>query len=159
MAIDEENLSEPATATIRKSKLAGGKRRTKNGAGRKRRAAGRAQSTQARPLARGYGRKASGLVRHGRRLVDDAYGWVDEARSAVPRIAGNRHLPSARRLESFAKANSVILGAVGLGIGVIIGALLPRDAFHTGMQGLGLASASSPASPRSRKTTRERARK
>ena len=67
----------------------------------------------------------------------------------VPRIAGRVHLPSGRRIESFAEHNPVLLGAVGLGIGVIIGALLPRDAFHTGMQGMGLGATA--PSPRPRK--------
>src|SRR5438105_7753765 len=144
MTADEQNANEPVTVT----KPSGRKRGTKDGASRTRRAVARGQPTQARSFARSYGRKASGLVRRGKRLVDDAYGWADDARGAVPGIAANMHLPSARRVESFAAANPVLLGAVGLGIGIIIGALLPRDAFHTGLQGLGLASASPSASPR-----------
>jgi hypothetical protein len=159
MAADEQNVNEPTTATVGKPRPAGRKRGTKREASRTRRAAARAQPTQARSFTRSYGRKASELVGRGKRLVDDAYGWVDDTRGAVPRIAANMHLPSARRIESFAEANPILLGAVGLGIGVIIGAFLPRSIFHAGRQGLELASASAPTSPRSRKTPRTRARK
>jgi len=154
MTADEENANETAAAMVEKAKSAERKRGTKHGTRRTHRATARTQPAQVGSLTRNYGRKASGLVRRGKRLVDDAYGWVDDARGAVPRIAANMHLPSARRVESFAAANPVLLGAVGLGIGIIIGALLPRDAFHSGLQGLGLASAAPPASPRSRKTAR-----
>ena len=50
-------------------------------------------------------------------------------------LTRNIHLPSPPTLRRFTEASPVILGAVGLGIGVLIGALLPRDAFHAGMQG------------------------
>jgi hypothetical protein len=159
MTADEQNENETAAATVEKAKRAARKRRSKRGTSRTLRATARGQTTQARSFAHKYGRKTSGLVRQGKRLLDDAYGWVDDARGAVPRIAANMHLPSARRIESFAAANPVLLSAVGLGIGVIIGALLPRDAFHTGLQEFGLAGASPPASPRSRKTPRTRTRK
>jgi hypothetical protein len=159
MAADEQDMNKPATATVGKSKTAGRKRRTRHRASRKSRAAARTQPAQERSFARGYGRKAAGLVRRGKRLVDDAFGGIDDARGAVARIAGNMHLPSVRGIESFAGANPVLLGAVGLGIGVILGALLPRDTFHAGMQGLGFGGASPPVSPRSRKTTKQRARK
>lgn len=50
----------------------------------------------------------------------------------------------------FAAGKPVLMGAVGVRIGLIIGVLMPRNAFHTGMQGLGLAIASPPISPRLR---------
>jgi hypothetical protein len=160
MAADDQNMNEPAMATVVKPTVVKPKPTVrKRGASRTRRVAARAEPAQARSLARSFGGKAGGLARRGKRLVDEADGWVDDARGAAPRIAANMHLPSARRIGSFAEANPVLLGAVGLGIGVIIGALLPRSSFHAGLQGLGLASASPPASSRSRKTTNARPRK
>jgi hypothetical protein len=141
-------MNEPVAA-VRRSKSAGRKRATKRSGGRTRRAAPARTRTS--------GRKASGLLRRGKHLVDEAQGWIGEARGMVPRIAERVHLPSGRRIESFAEHNPVLLGAVGLGIGVIIGALLPRDALHTGMQGMGLSAAA--PSPRPRRTSKARARK
>jgi hypothetical protein len=156
MAADEQSMNELVTPTVGKSKPAGRKRRSQLGANRTRRAAQRTQPSQTRSLARNYGRKASGLARRGKRLVDDAYGWVD---AAVPRIAAKMNLPSGRRIASLAEANPVLLGAVGFGIGVVIGVLMPRNAIHTGMQELEPASTSVPTSARSRKAPRTRARK
>src|SRR6266540_4902240 len=90
---------------------------------------------------------ASGLTRRGKRLVEDAQSWAENARGALPRLARNMHLPSPPSFETFTEANPVILGAVGLGIGVIIGALLPRDVFHSGMQNLGLTGTTMPSRP------------
>jgi ElaB/YqjD/DUF883 family membrane-anchored ribosome-binding protein len=112
-------------------------RQAKRSSGNGRRGSTRSQSSsQDRSMARATESGTEALSRRGKRLVEDARSWADEARSSVPRFARNMHLPSPPSLETFTEANPVILGAVGLGIGVLIGALLPRDVFHSSMQGL-----------------------
>jgi hypothetical protein len=159
MTADQQSMNEPATPAAGKPKPAGRKRRPQHRPGETRSGAPRTQPSQTRSFARNYGKKATGLARRRKRLADDAYGWVDDARGVVPGIAANMHLPSARRIVLFAAGNPVLMGAVGVGIGLIIGVLMPRNAFHTGMQGLGLAIASPPISPRLREGTRARPRK
>jgi hypothetical protein len=154
MAINDPNTGETATATPQRTKSAARKRAGKRISARARRTASLNKPSQTRSPSRDYGRAATGLARRGKRLVDDAYGWVGDARHAVPRLTKGMHLPSPRALESFAEANPVLLGAVGLGIGVVIGALLPRDAMHGGMRGFGLAGSSEPVrKTRSRKAS------
>src|SRR5439155_21307341 len=148
MPVDEQNTSQTA-AVAQKPKASARKRASKRSQARARRAAPRNRSIQNRLLARDYGGAATDLARRGKRLVGDAYGWVDEARNAVPRLTKGMHLPSPRALESFAESNPILLRAVGLGIGVVIGALLPRDAMHMGMQSSGAAGSSAPSPRRS----------
>jgi hypothetical protein len=153
MAIDDQNTNEATAPTPQRKRSAPRKRANKRTGSPARRTSQRANPVSDRSLTSNYRRKATDLARRGKRLVDDAYGWADEARSAVPRLTKGIHLPSPRTIESFAEANPVLLGAVGLGIGVVIGALLPRDAMHSGMQGLGLAhSSASGAAKRNRKS-------
>jgi len=140
MAADTQNDTETtAAATSRKRKPAARKRAVKRSSGRT--SPTRTRSASVRSRTRGYEGAAAGLMRRGQRLAGDAQSWMESARGAVPRLTRNMHLPtlpSAPSLETFTEASPVILGAVGLGIGMIIGALLPRDALHTGMQGMGL---------------------
>jgi hypothetical protein len=142
MADENPDLATVPAATNR-TQPGGRKRAGKRRSGRDTRKKNRPQAVQGRSIGRSAQRSASGLARRGKRLVEDAQGWADNARNAMPRFAKNMHLPSPPSFESITEANPVILGAVGLGIGVIIGALLPRDAFHGGMQGLGLTGTSS----------------
>jgi hypothetical protein len=153
MPVDDQNTNEAPAQPARNAKRAARKRASKRHSPRARRASKGSPVARARSLARGYGRTATSLARRGKQLVDGAYDWVDEARTAVPRLTRGVHLPSPRAIESFAEANPVLLGAVGLGIGVVIGALLPRDAFHTGMQSFGLTGA--PAASRTTRTGRK----
>jgi hypothetical protein len=81
----------------------------------------------------------SALNRRAKRMMNDAEEWAEETTGALPRLAKNLHLPSPS-LPSISDANPLVLGAVGLGLGVIIGALLPRDMIDSSMQGLGMSS-------------------
>jgi len=147
---EELAMSQPAGMLERK--------RTRRGAGARR---GRQES---RPLAgrtsrRGNGRKTEELPSRGKRVIDEARRWAEDARNAAPNIAKGLHLPSAPSLETLTEANPIILGAVGLGIGVIIGALLPRDALSSSMHGLGLTSGTGSTPSRQRSSSRSRPKK
>ena len=62
---------------------------------------------------------ASRAYRQGRRMAKRAY-------SAAGGAIRDVKLPDRHQLESFAEHNPLVLGAVGLGLGVVIGTLLPR---------------------------------
>ena len=162
MAADTQNDTETTTAaTSRKRKSAPRKRAPKRRSGRTSRT--RTRSASVRSRTRGYEGATTDLIRRGQRLAGDAQSWMESARGAVPRLTRNMHLPtlpSPPSLETFTEASPVILGAVGLGIGMIIGALLPRDALHAGMQGMGLVGSGRAASSRpSAKRGKSRARR
>jgi len=156
MAAEDENPTEQpvmTNPTKRETRNRATKRRPTNGG----RAGPRSRSETGRSMPLSGGRIASAGSRRGKRLIEDAQNWADDARRAVPRLTRNVHLPSPPSLETITEANPVILGAVGLGIGVIIGALLPRDVFQGGMQSLGLTSAeTSSRSTRSRSSRSKR---
>jgi hypothetical protein len=62
---------------------------------------------------------ASSAYRQGRRMAKRAYSAAGDAMRDV-------RLPDRHQLESFVEHNPLMLGAVGLGLGVVIGTLLPR---------------------------------
>ena len=73
--------------------------------------------------ARGYAKTASNLVKRGKRLAAEAYGLADAARKSMPAMPA---IPSRRSIEALSH-NAVVMGALGVGIGVVIGAMLPRE--------------------------------
>src|SRR4029078_12537271 len=97
-----------------------------------------------------YARGTSGLTRAVRDAAEGAQTGAQSARDAMPRLL-NIHLPSPPSFDALTEASPVILGAVGLGIGVLLGAMLPRDSLQGSMQGMGLMARSSTRRTSSRK--------
>ena len=74
--------------------------------------------------AAGYSDTASRLMSRGKRAISGAYDWAaDGAGRALPRAA--RHLPDQRTLQSLFEDRPFLLGAIGLGLGAMIGMMLP----------------------------------
>jgi hypothetical protein len=106
---------------------------------RGRMAAKRKATAAPRPVARGtakrqangrsaagrYGDTASRLMSRGKQAIGGAYDWAaDGAGRALPRAA--RHLPDQRTLQSVFEDRPILLGVIGLGVGAMIGMMLPR---------------------------------
>lgn len=66
-----------------------------------------------------YGNGASALLSQGRHAVDGAYEWV--AGSA------ERLIPGRRSLQNLMEEQPLVVGAIGLGIGAIIGMMIPGN--------------------------------
>ena len=77
----------------------------------------------------GYGDSAARLISKGKEAFGSAYDWAGEATRNVPRAVKNMHMPEPRAIQSLVQEKPLILGAVGLGIGVVIGAMLPSSRF------------------------------
>jgi hypothetical protein len=60
----------------------------------------------------------------GKRAIGGAYDWAaDGASRALPRAA--RYLPDQRTMQSLFEDRPLLLGAIGLGLGAMIGMILP----------------------------------
>jgi len=66
------------------------------------------------------------VVRQGKRVIDRAYDWAGEATSAVPRFARDLRLPRRSDFGAITEANPLLLGAVGLGLGIVLASLMPN---------------------------------
>jgi hypothetical protein len=64
------------------------------------------------------------LLSKGRRAIGDAYDWAQQKGQHLPRAA-DFHLPDQRAIRNMVEERPLMLGAIGLGIGMVIGAMLP----------------------------------
>jgi hypothetical protein len=64
-------------------------------------------------------------LRQGRRAIDKAYNWAEEATDMVPRLRDLR-LPRRSDFGALREANPLLLGAVGLGLGIVLASLMPN---------------------------------
>lgn len=75
--------------------------------------------------ATGYGDTAAKFIARGKTAFGDAYTWAEEAGSALPRRVRGMSLPNPNAMQHFIVDRPLVLGAVGLGIGVALGWMLP----------------------------------
>ena len=73
-------------------------------------------------------------MREGTRFMEKAYRWADDMGRSVPKLARGIHMPSKASFNKIAETNPMVLGAVGLGIGVALGAMLPHLSKSNGSQ-------------------------
>lgn len=64
------------------------------------------------------------LLAKGKRVIGDAYHWAQQKGQHMPR-PGDLHLPDQRAIRNIVEERPLMLGAIGLGIGMVIGAILP----------------------------------
>jgi phage tail protein X len=157
LSLNEINGGKPLKPQLRRSRAGRPQVRaktTKRATSSAARSRSRSRSTNvgSRLYARG-----AGLTRAMLDAAEGAQTWAQSARDAMPRLARNIHLPSPPSFNALAEASPVILGAVGLGIGVLLGAMLPRDSLQGSMQGMGLMARSSPRRTSSRKSPSRKA--
>lgn len=99
-------------------------RKSAPAAKRQSRASSKRQSTPQSRVA-GYSDSAARLIARGKTAFGDAYAWAGEVGSALPRTTRQLGLPDQKSLQALIDDKPLILGAVGLGIGVALGAMLP----------------------------------
>jgi len=86
---------------------------------------GAKRQAKGRSAAGSYSDTASRLMSRSKRAIGGAYKWAaDSAGHALPRAAS--HLPDQRALQSVFDDRPILLGVIGLGVGAMIGMMLPR---------------------------------
>jgi hypothetical protein len=91
-----------------------------------RKARSRKSAKRRRSSNRALQASADKVIRRGKRAVNKAYNWADDARRAVPRLAKDLRLPRSSDFDVLSDANPLVIGAVGLGIGIVLGTLMPH---------------------------------
>jgi hypothetical protein len=64
------------------------------------------------------------MLAKGKRAIGDAYDWAQQKGHYLP-SASDLHLPDQRAIRNMVEERPLMLGAIGLGIGMVIGAMLP----------------------------------
>ena len=73
----------------------------------------------------GYSDSAARLISRGKAAFGDAYAWAGEASHSLPRSTRDLGLPDQKSLKAMIDDRPLTIGAVGLGIGVALGSMLP----------------------------------
>jgi hypothetical protein len=66
------------------------------------------------------------VLRQQKRTVPKAFDWTGETRTLVPRRFGRVRLPRRSDFRAIGRASPLVLGAVGLGIGMILASIVPK---------------------------------
>lgn len=74
----------------------------------------------------GYNRQAQHLLDRGKTAFQAATDWAGTTVKHLPYAARNLNMPSQKTAMNFAEQRPLVVGAVGLGIGLVVGALLPK---------------------------------
>ena len=77
----------------------------------------------------GYSQQAQQFFDRSKTAIHAASDWAGATAKHLPKAARNLHLPDQKAAMDFAEQQPLVVGAVGLGIGLVVGALLPR--MHT----------------------------
>jgi hypothetical protein len=92
----------------------------------KRKTASRKNGISVKSRAKNSQGAASRLFRQGRSVVETAYDTASDVSSSLPKISRNLHLRErGQTVYDMVENRPLIFGAVGLGVGVVIAALLP----------------------------------
>jgi hypothetical protein len=75
----------------------------------------------------GYSDTAARFIGRAKSAFGDAYTWVGETGNALPKTARRIGLPNQQSMQAFMDEKPLIIGAVGLGLGIALGAMLPMS--------------------------------
>lgn len=86
-----------------------------------------ATKSKARKETSKQGRTAANLLSKGSKVASEAYDWVGEKASNLPKFAPPIGRQNLNAVNKMMRDNPVVIGVLGLGIGVVLGALLPSS--------------------------------
>jgi hypothetical protein len=88
-----------------------------------------------------YGGAASRLMSQGRQALGGAYGWASEAGRSFPRAS--EYVPDRSTLRNLFEERPLVIGAIGLGLGAVIGMMMPSRLMGGNSSGRGRSGGSS----------------
>lgn len=100
-------------------------RKTTSAAKKTTRTAAKRTLRQQQAALSGYSDTASRFIGRAKSAFGDAYTWVGETGNALPKTARRIGLPNQQSMREFIDEKPLIVGAVGLGAGIALGAMLP----------------------------------
>ena len=65
------------------------------------------------------------VLRQGKRTLDSANEWKGKTQAIMPRRFARIRLPHRSDFRAIAKTNPLVLGAVGIGIGIVLASVVP----------------------------------
>ena len=74
----------------------------------------------------GYSQQAQEFIDRGKQALHTASNWAGATAKHLPETARKLNLPDQKAAMDFAEQRPLVVGAVGLGLGLVVGALLPR---------------------------------
>lgn len=119
----QEQSSENAKVKLqagRKTKARNGKTKTKRPSSR------RATSDDIGGSLSAYSQQAQHLFGRSKSALNAATGWAEATATQLPNAARNLNVPGQKVAFDFVEQRPLIIGAIGLGIGLVAGALLPK---------------------------------
>lgn len=118
----KETLQVPAE-TKAKRQAAKAKARPSRKASAKRPAV--AAAKRSAPAGGGYSDTTARFIAKGKSAFGDAYTWAGEAGSDLPRRVRGMNLPNHNSVQTYLVERPLVLGAIGLGLGMALGAMIP----------------------------------
>ena len=74
----------------------------------------------------GYSQQAQEFLDRGKTALHAASDWAGATAKHLPNAARKLNVPDQKEVMEFAEHRPLVIGAVGLGLGLVVGALLPR---------------------------------
>jgi hypothetical protein len=117
------------TQTVKAQAAKTGKtvRKSASAAKKASRAAAKRTLPQQQAALSGYSDTAARFIGRAKSAFGDAYTWVGETGNALPKTARRIGLPNQQTMQEFIDEKPLIIGAVGLGLGIALGAMLPMS--------------------------------
>jgi hypothetical protein len=73
----------------------------------------------------GFSDQAQRLMKRGKTAFSDASSWASDTAHELPKTVRKLNVPDQKSVQSFMSEQPLIVGAVGLGLGVVLGAMMP----------------------------------
>jgi hypothetical protein len=82
-------------------------------------------ASQTQSTLQGYSASAQRFIKRGKAAFGEATTWAGKTAGELPKSARDLGIPDQQAVQTFMSERPLIVGAVGLGLGVVLGSMLP----------------------------------